>query len=140
MSTPPVVVTVVDAEPEQQGGAADAGVAFAAGVAAAEAGQAAEDADAALQAAESAQATADAALSVAIDATLSEGQCCAHCDGFQADLADLRERLAAIEDGALQEHAEPAPEKVEPAVTKTEDSEDDDAPQRYGNKRWFGGS
>lgn len=139
MTGTPTVVIVDDQDDGQDD--ADAAVAFAAGVATAEAGHAAEEAEEALEVAEQAQQTAEAAFSMAVDATANAGSCCVHCEDQRGELEELRERLAGLEDGALaraEEHFdEPPPERVEAAPAKPKTAKR--APSTaYGNDRWFG--
>lgn len=138
-----MTVVVVGEEGADAGDGADAGAAFAAGVASATAATAAEDAQEALQAAEDAQHTADAALSVAIDSTLQESTCCAHCLDQRGEIDALAERLAHLEgEEAEEEHIveeleEPAPEKVESHPHESTEPKAK-ASRRYGSKTWFG--
>jgi ATP phosphoribosyltransferase regulatory subunit HisZ len=134
-----VTATVVETggDPDPAAGEA-AQVAFAAGLATAGAAQATETAEEAQETADAALATADAAMNTAIDAVMSQGSCCAHCEEQQLAIAELQTRVGAAEETAqvaVEVATEPAPEPVAPSKPHTPEPSERTA---YGSSKWFG--
>lgn len=143
MSEPTVVVV----EDENQGAGDDgAGVAFAAGIAAATSEQATATAEQAAADAEGATGTAGAALEIAAAADESawdarmevenlRSETTAKLDGIAALLADLKSAGA----GAGGDSLAPAPvTKKAPPAADDDKPEEKPAEKRYGSKGWFG--
>jgi hypothetical protein len=134
-----VVVVPGDAEP-------DAGVAFAAGVAAAEAEQAQEDAAEAVAVAEAAAEVAEHAAEAAVDAVMtaerngiSREELDALRAEFAAGLEDVRGMIAdaLMPAGAAEEDDGVTPERIEREEDDQEEKPDQKKAGRYGNPKWF---
>jgi hypothetical protein len=132
--------------PDETAESGSEGVAFAAGVAAAEAAQAGEEAEEAAAVAEVAAEEAAGAVAIAGDAASTAWAAREDVDQLRAEFSgSLEEIRGMLADLAVPAESELTPERVErengPGPEDDDGQEEEHEPKRagkYGSSRWFG--